>query len=226
MILSAHQPAYLPWLGYFHKIQSADVFVWLDKVQYEKNSFINRNQVKSSQGAQWLTIPIHGAHKNINEIECVCNGWEKTHRKTIVQLYGSTIYFKPGLVESWYHEWEHKYMNPELWIIVQHICVLLGIGITKIILQRITGYKNQLLIDLCKKYNCDAFLFGANGRDYCDFELFKKNGIKPLFQEYRTPEYPQRYGEFIPDLSVIDALFNVGPDRTRELICAGRILES
>jgi hypothetical protein len=97
MILSAHQPAYLPWLGYFDKIARADVFVYLDTVQFEKNSFINRNRIKTPQGAQWLTIPVKmkdhlSATLRDTEIECV-QPWGSKHLKTIRMNYSRAEFF-------------------------------------------------------------------------------------------------------------------------------------
>lgn len=222
MILSAHQPCYLPYLGFWNKVYNADLFVLLDSVQFEKGSYINCVQIKTAQGPHWLTIPVASdsyKHK-IHEVNASDATWGYKHA---IKVYDA------------YHKAEH-YQPPKQ--IAQGVRLLddaltANIGelqrifkwTTPIVLQSwldVEGTKQDLIINLCKHYNADAFLFGAKGRDYVDVEYFKSQGIEPLFQDFKCIEYPQQWGGgFVPGLSVIDALFNVGPEKTLDLIKGG-----
>ena len=222
-ILSAHQPCYLPWLGYFNKIVNSDIFVILDDVQFEKNSYINRVQIKTPQGAHWLTIPVQmkgHTEKSINEIDVVGHGWREKHQKTLVCNYARAEHFDEDFINFpvlW-----GEYLVHWLWHFLFEIMNIMELHTSTICGQPdIAGQKQDLIINLCKYYKADTFLFGAKGRDYVDVDLFKRHGIKPVFQDFKCVEYPQLWGDFIPGLSVIDALFNVGPEKTKELICQG-----
>ena len=224
MTLSAHQPAYLPWLGYFNKIARADLFVILDDVQFEKNSFINRNKIKTSQGAQWLTIPVKTKghmEKTIRETEINGDAWQRKHHLGLEQSYHRAPYFEGTMdVLKW------NYYSPlrdlgELYPMISRLCALIGIA-TPIRLQSrvgVGGVKQAQILALCREFGADRFLFGSQGRGYVDVERFRAEGVEPEYQDYQTPEYPQLYGDFIGDLSVVDALFNCGETQTREMIC-------
>jgi len=221
MVLSAHQPCYLPWLGFLNKIINSDLFVILDSVQFEKGSYINRTKIKTAQGEHWLTVPVgkDSYKKKIYEVTASDNTW--TYKHCILQYdnYRDAEHFRP-MVNP---QPEHYLIHP----ILNNIKALLkGLRISTPLAYQIDlnieGEKQELIINLCKHYNADAFLFGAKGRDYVDVDYFRSHGIEPLFQDFKCIEYPQQWGgEFIPGLSVIDALFNVGSEKTLELIKGG-----
>lgn len=239
--LSSHQPAYLPWLGYFNKMAHADVFVILDNVQFEKGSFINRNRIQTPSGPTWMTVPINlrgHMEKSIKQIRVDNSNWPKKHLKSIQANYSKASYFyeyNNFLIKQIYDSTD--YYNPFIdnpsgffpVISVAKLCLanlrsfvaLLKIW-TKIDSQKHNSYKQQLIIDICKYFKADRFIFGEQGRGYCDIAAFERAGIEPLFQDFRCLEYPQLWGgEFVPRLSVIDALMNIGAKRTRELIMEG-----
>jgi len=226
MILSAHQPCYLPWLGYFNKMHLADTFVILDDVQYEKNSYINRVQIKTPQGARWLTVPVKTkghTGKTIREMETVPGNWNK-HWKTIQQNYRKTEWFMKGVGNRYLWETSLSSAIIDFAIASMFLAGDLCLKVDNLHPQStlgITGTKQDLIINLCKHFNADTFLFGAQGRGYVEVEKFRAEGITCLFQDFSSFEYKQMYGDFIPGLSVIDALFNVGPTKTKELICSG-----
>ena len=230
MILSAHQPAYLPWLGYFHKIAVSDVFVVLDAVQFEKNSYINRNKVKTANGEAWLTIPVEMKGylgRTIADVRMQASSqWKKKHWNTLLLNYKKSTYFNryADFFAQYYARKEDSLVD----FMEGSFCFLLTeLNITsnvrKLSELGLSSHKQELIIDLCKTTGCDEFFFGALGKDYADRETFRYNNISIAFQEYYHPRYPQLWGEFVPYLSVVDALFNLGPDRTRELIFEGNI---
>ena len=222
MILSAHQPCYLPWLGYFNKIWNSDLFVWLDDVQFEKGGYINRTKIKTAQGERWLTIPVkmkgHTATR-IKDMECSDGAWGFKHAAQLYDVYHKSPYYtvpqslgvQPTLIQPLM---ANIYAQLIMFKCTTPTVFHSGLDIE--------GEKQELIINLCKHYNADAFLFGAKGRDYVDVEYFKSQGIEPLFQDFRCVEYPQQWGGgFVPGLSVIDTIFNCGSEKTLELIKGG-----
>lgn len=230
MILTAHQPAYLPWLGYFHKVALADVFVVLDSVQYEKNSFINRNKIKTSNGEAWLTIPVemkgHLSRKIMDvQIDSQTN-WRKKHWNSLLLNYKKAKYF------DHYADFFEQYYRAEACSLCEFIDIStefflkeLSIAphIQKLSEINIVSRKQGLIVDLCKATHANAFVFGAQGRDYVTLELFKENKIKIYFQEYSPACYAQLWGGFAQYMSIVDAIFNLGAERTREIIFEGNI---
>jgi hypothetical protein len=215
MILSAHQPAYLPWLGYFDKIARSDVFIYLDTVQFEKNSFINRNQIKTSQGPMWLTIPVKTkGHTNSSLLTTEIDDnqkWRTKHLKSIESNYRKTSNFTTffpkietliNLPES--NLADYCFANLKFW------CKELGIN-TKIVRSSTLptfGSKSDLVLDLCKHFDADHYLSGALGRNYLNEADFDKVGINIEYQHFNSPIYPQLWGEFIPNLAVLDWRMN------------------
>ena len=220
MILSAHQPAYLPWLGYFEKIQQSDVFIYLDTVQFEKNSFINRNKIKTPQGGQWLTIPVKvKGHTNTTLADTeVDDGqpWRTKHLKSIEINYRKAPYFAEG-----YPELERLISTPtnnlaELcWQQLNFWLAEFEIE-TKVIRSselEINSKKSDLVLDLCKHFSAENYLSGALGRDYLNENDFADAGIKVEYQEFIHPAYPQRWGNFEPYMGIVDYWMNCGPGK-------------
>ena len=230
MILTAHQPAYLPWLGLFHKIAISDAFVILDDVQFEKNSFTNRNKIKTSQGAIWLTVPIlisGHLNKSIKDIEINNKeDWRDKHWKGLYMNYKKAPYFSKysGFFEDLYKkEWLKLFdlLAPTMEFLLKELNIQ-----TKVYFQsklNISSKKEELILDLCKHFNADLFIFGALGKNYADSALFESKGVKLYFQDYVHPTYPQLWGEFLPYMSIVDLLFNVGPVKASEVIMAANI---
>lgn len=230
MILTAHQPAYLPWLGYFHKIIISDVFVILDDVQYQKNYFTNRNKIKTSQGEAWLTVPVlTSGHMDITirkmEINSNSN-WRKKHWKSI------DIHYKKAPYYSNYRYFFEKLYTKD-WINLNDLLIeqltffLKELDLnTELYLHSELGFKNKkqdLILEMCDHFNSDLFVFGKDGKNYTDLDYFKEKNRKIYFQDYNHPIYPQLYGEFISHLSIIDLLFNVGSEKTLEIIMKNNI---
>lgn len=217
MILTAHQPVYLPWLGLFHKIALADEFCYFDDVQYQIKDFNNRNKIKTANGGLWLTTPVLTVgyrEKKIREIE-INNSidWRKKHWKSIYLNYKKAPYFNKYadfFEDTYKKEWQHltdlnEYMLK--WFLQE-----LGIKIDyyKASELNFRGYKSSLVLDMCKKLKANLYIFGVLGKGYAEEEKFNKEGIKIYFQDYKHPVYPQLHGEFLPYMSIIDLLFNCG----------------
>lgn len=219
MIVTAHQPTYLPWLGLFHKINISDKYVYLDNVQYLVRDWNNRNKIKTADGPKWLSIPIITKNKpyqllNDTLIDNNIN-WRRKHWLTIQAYYKKTPYFNDykDYFESFYNQSWDK-LDDVNRCMLKFFLKTLGIK-TKWVEAKdlnLVGHKTDLIIDVCKKTYCNQYIFGTLGRDYADKNKFKKNNIDITFQDYNHPVYNQQWGDFIPYMSIIDLLFNHGPN--------------
>jgi hypothetical protein len=217
MIVSVHQPQYMPWLGYFDKIDRSDLFVFLDTVQYKKNEFQNRNRIKNDKGWQWLTVPVgYRFPQKIDEVTVNENmPWRHKHRQALITNYGKAPYFEAcfsdieGILEnSWSQLTE---LNVKT---VEAILNQLGIKTSRKhagewqLDQNPTGR----LVDICLKSGADTYLSGAGGQNYLDLDQFETEGISVIFQDFEHPQYTQQFGDFEPFMSTLDLLFNCGTE--------------
>lgn len=222
MILTAHQPVYLPWLGLFHKISMADTFVSFNRVQYLPKDWNNRNRIKTAGGPIWLTVPVlKSGHREKPIFEIEINNsirWQKKHWKSILINYGKTPFFKDyaDFFEDVYLNREWRYLAELNDFMLKWFLETLGIRVKFIDARDMSmdGKKSSLVLDMCLRLEAEKYIFGALGRDYADLDAFGRENIRVIFQDYRHPEYPQLHGEFISHLSIIDLLFNCGPEST------------
>lgn len=229
MILTAHQPVYLPWLGLLHKIAISDAYCYLDTVQYQIQDWNNRNKVKTANGSIYLTVPVKAKgylDKKIKDIEIDYNtNWRRKHWKIIYFNYKKTPFFDkyaPFFEELYKNDW--KYLTSLNDYMLKWFLKELGIKVNycKSSDYDFTGNKSDLIIDMCKKLGADKYIFGALGKDYAEKDKFDKVGINIYFQEYIHPAYEQRWGEFLPYMSIIDLLFNEG-DKSLKILMSGNI---
>lgn len=227
MICSIHQPHFFPWLGYFNKVMNSNVFVWLHSVQYRKNYFQNRTRIKNNKDQpEWLTLPVH-AHLGmaIDEILIGNPNWRTTIEKTILQNYQKTPFFNLcwpsiyGALES-----ASELLEDVNYLTFKSILELMEVNnvqITKVNDLAIQETDPTLrLVKICELLGAKTYIAGKGGREYMKLDCFNSAGIKVIWQNF-IPEkvvYQQQGRIFIPGLSVIDCLFNVGPERTRDLI--------
>jgi hypothetical protein len=220
MILTAHQPTYMPWLGLFNKISFADCFVLFDTVQYLPKEWMNRNKIKTSSGETFITVPVlkkgylnNKMNKDI-QIDNTRN-WKRKHAKSIYLNYKNTYYFDnyfPFFENLYKQDW--NYLSELNFYILENLLKFLNINIKILKLSElnIEGKKSDLVLNMCKKLNAKTYIFGSQGENYANKNQFKIKNINLVFQNYKHPVYNQQSGEFIPNLSVIDLLFNHGND--------------
>jgi len=225
------QPTYLPWMGYFEMIDSADIFVVFDHVQFVRKSWQQRNRIKGPNGEIMLTIPVKKMPRSTPicdmEISYDNNNPLENHWKVITHAYRKADYFEDyEEVFSQTYSGKHKKLGSLNVKIIETICHILGIK-TKIIFSSELDLKDDSLgkteriVNLCKKTGI-TYLYDAEGaKEFIDTSLFDKEGIQVKFQSYEHPVYSQLFGEFIPYLSVIDLLFNEG-ERALAIIRSGR----
>ena len=222
MKISAHQPAYLPWGGYIKRIALSDTFIVLDNVQFEKNSYTNRNKVKTANGTSWLTVPVNLKGHTSNSIKDIAiennQPWPKKHWKTIQQNYGKSPYFS-------LHEEFFTQMYTKKWVFLhelnshflKYVLDILEIDTNIVYLSDtdVTGRKQDLILELCQYFSASEFIFGPLGKDYVEEKKFNESNIQLHFHEYTSPSYEQLWGDFIPNLSILDMLMNVEPDKLK-----------
>jgi len=229
MLLSVHQPTYLPWLGLFHKIAVSDLFLIYDDVPYSRSMWYNRNKILGANGPILISVPVtfRKSQQTIHRDVAIDNSkpWRKKHWRSIEQAYGSLPFFgdyADDLRTVYEAEWERLAdLNERL------LRLLLGFLRIDTPVRRASSYsfvgaKSDRLVDICLKLGADAHLFGALGKDYADTEAFREKGIAALFQDYRHPTYEQRKAPFVSHLSVIDLLFRRGA-ASREIILSNNV---
>lgn len=216
MIVAIHQPNYLPWIGFFHKMISSDIFVILDDVVCS-NKAERRNVVKGSTGIINLSIPLLNKKGLIKDVK-VNNqiNWKQQHFATLQTCYAKTDYWKTNspLFYEIYQKAGPNLVDLNL-MFIHLFRNLLDIQ-TPIIksseISGISGAKNTKIISICKALGGEVFLSGTGAKSYLDEEAFRKNNLKVVYQKFEHPVYPQVWGDFNPNLSVVDLLCNCGPN--------------
>lgn len=232
-IVSISQPAYLPWLGYIERISLSDVHIVLDHVQLEKRSFTARNKIRTPQGWKWLTVPVKTKGRQfdlpINTIEIQNEeNWRKDHFQTICGSYSKSPFFeqhKPFLEAYYSKEW--KMLDELCKEMMFYLLDAFEIK-TKILFssQMPSQYvKDELILDLCKQVECTTYISGPFGRDYLNEENFHNSGMDVVYHDYSHPVYKQRFEPFEPYLSVIDLLFNCGPE-SKKIIATTQLAQT
>jgi hypothetical protein len=226
MVVSINQPAYLPWLGYFERIACSDVHVVLDHVQFEKNSFTNRNKIRLREGTAWLSIPLATkglfGKLEIHSLQFGPNSnWRAKHWASLKMNYSRAPYFEQfrGAYESIYaREW-NSFMPFVRAMLTQHLSDL-GIK-TRLVFSsemEAVGHKSDLVLNICKSLDAKSYLSGPQGRAYIDENAFLDAGIRIQYQDYQHPTYKQVWPGFESHLGILDLLFNHGEDSLQILI--------
>ncbi len=242
MILSVHQPQYLPWLGYFDKIAKSDAFVFLDCVQYKHREFQNRNKIRvplrtpggcPEGGWIWLTVPVvykGNSRERIGRI-LIDNGsdWQRKHWGSLKSGYCAARFFK-----------EHSAFFEEVYSLKWERLADLNIHIIKYILEYLKidtplYYESQIgtsleatdrILELCKKLGADTYLSGSGGKGYLEEDKFARSGIKLEYRHFVHPRYRQQFmkqeGDFLPFMSIVDLLFNEGKESIN-ILCTNNI---
>ena len=222
------QPSYIPWRGYFDQIQTSDLFVFYDDVQYDKRGWRNRNRIKTATGPLWLSIPVfnRGAqteHIPINDIKIVWDRpWNQEHWNSIRLAYSKAPYFSKyaEMVEEFYSR------KPEMladFTIETTISLARTIGIDHTRFLRsseiagVEGTKTDRLISILEKVGATHYFSGPSARDYIENEKFAEAGIKLDYMGYDYPEYPQLYPPFDPQVSILDTLFMMGDETLKTI---------
>jgi hypothetical protein len=233
-IVTIHQPEHLPWLGFFAKMDRADLFISLDTVPFRKNYFQNRNRVLGFDGEPlWLTVPVRlDEHLDgrIADVGIAEDGrWRRKYLGTLRQRYAKHPHADPligeiaGVIEGDYRRLRD--LNEDL---IRPAAAALGVDTPSVRASELggEGVRSELLADLCRRAKADVYLSGPSGRDYLDVRPFRDAGIEVWVHDYSHPEYPQKGGEpFVSHLAAVDLLANHGAQAGEIMRTGSRIGE-
>lgn len=218
MIVAIHQPQFMPWPGYFDKLDRCDHFVLLDTVQYKKNEWQNRNRIKTAQGAQWLTVPVSFSFPAAIGDVAVNEGanWRHKHWQSLVTNYSKAPQWQalePALKKLYDQVWSRLSDLNRATIELLKAELAIDTPVTWASeMGDLDGDPTGRLVDLCRELGADHYLSGIDGASYMDLGQFEAAGIGVIFQRYNPPAYPQRFGDFVSHLSALDLVLNCGPD--------------
>ena len=224
MIVAAHQPNFMPWFGYFDKMQKADLFVSVDHVQMERQSYQNRTKIKTGSGACWIKAPVvHGSRDELIKDKRIDNSrdgrfrWSRKMILTLKYAYQSAPHF---------HKWESALSNildarwdrlgdlNEKLIELCREALEIRTPMIKSSDLKIKGSKSEMVLNLCREVGADVYLSGSGASmTYLDVAAFYRAGVRIIWQEFEHPQYKQYPSPdvFIEKLSAIDLIFNCGP---------------
>jgi len=215
------QSNYIPWKGYFDMINSVDEFIIYDHVQYTKNDWRNRNKIKAQNGAQWLAIPVnHSTSMRIKDVKVVNKLWRKKHWNTLNGNYAKAKYFKEykDRFEFLYLKGTEEYLSQINYIFLNEINEILNIKTATSWSwdYNLDGNTTEVIINLCKQTNADEYLSGPAAKNYIDENIFQENNIKLTWMDYNNyPIYNQLFPPFEHRVSVLDLIFNEGPNANK-----------
>lgn len=240
LLVGALQPGYLPWLGFFDQADRADLFLLYDDLPFDRRSWRQRNRIKTPLGPRWLSVPIRhagqapGAFTIMEAPIADDEPWARKHWEALHHCYAAAPHFAehaPFFRELYAHPWTQ--LGPLTLEIIRYLAATLGIdtpivrsseiGLERAFRER--GYtadrRTERIAFLVRELGGDAFLEGAAGEAYVRPEILERARVEIVYQRYRHPTYPQRFGDFVPFLSTVDLLFQCGPS-SLEVIRRGR----
>tara|TARA_B100001123_G_scaffold450814_2_gene624045 strand:- start:12873 stop:13580 length:708 start_codon:yes stop_codon:yes gene_type:complete len=217
------QPGYMPNIGFFKKIEYSDIFVFLDDTQFSKDSFDNRNKIKTKSTSKWISVPLKRPvfKKKLNQVIISYDtDWIKSHTDLIYQNYKDAPYFS-----SYWNEIKKILEQKSNLLIdlnlnlISYFLKILQINTTTIKSSelKITNTKTQRLIDICAQLNASCYISGIGGKNYVDESLFKNSDIKLTYENSIHPNYNQIHGNFMKNMSIIDLIFNEG-EKSSEIL--------
>jgi hypothetical protein len=225
MIVAAHQPNFIPWLGYFDKMQKADLFVSVDHVQMERQSYQNRTSIMTGEGARWITVPVvqdsrgeRIVDKRIDNSRDGRHRWSRKMLLTLKYAYQAAPAFRQreaALTALLDQRWDRlEELNHSLIGFCREVMDI-RTPIIRSSQMRLTGSKSEMVLNLCREVGADVYLSGAGAsKGYLDLAAFERAGIKVVWQEFEHPRYPQKTARdgFVERLSALDLIFNCGAD--------------
>lgn len=224
------QPSYIPWKGFFHQINQSDVFVFLDTVQYDKRGWRNRNKIKTRQGTDWLTIPVHahGTHNGllIQDVRVQDSEWAQSHLQKIQSNYQNAPAFEQEF--PWFKELllETSQANTHISPITTELTIAiarrLGIQHTRFIyasdMRVEASNPSERLLKIVQQLDGDSYLSGPSAQSYLDVSQFNNAGVSVEWMRYDYPEYPQLYPPFNHQVSILDLILMTGSEQAGSFI--------
>ena len=217
------QSNYIPWKGYFDMIACADELIIYDDMQYTRRDWRNCNQIKTPDGLQWLTVPVRVKGKyyqKIRETETDGNKWQKSHWSTLVNNYRQAKYFDEIILwlEPLYNSRLYTHLSQLNRCLIEAICSYLSINtvISNSWNYELVGNQSERLANLCNQADGEIYISGPSAKNYIEEKPFLDFGIELLWFDYEGyTEYPQLWGSFKHNVTILDLLFNCGKNSTR-----------
>ncbi len=227
MKIAIMQPTYLPWLGYFELIDNCDLFIFLDDVQFVKKSWQQRNRIKTPTGELLLTVPVLTKGKLEQQIKDVSINndlpWKNKHLGSIINNYPKAAFYGKyiGLIKEIYSREYSDLLTLNI-AFIEFIREHSGIRTKTMRSSQLgaTGDRTTKIVNICKACKADCLYDAKGAADILNLNLFKQNNIEVVFQDYKHPTYNQIHGDFIPYLSALDLLLNLG-EKSLEVIRSG-----
>ena len=222
-----HQPNFFPWLGYFYKMARADLFVYADTLAFSKGSYTQRVKIKTHNGPKWLTMSVvHTGRVGDPIIQVQCGGaadWRERLIKALRGHYAGCPHYKTyiGPIAEIICTGDDRLAEMNIRLI-KHIAGELGIRTPTIRSSalhqdHLVGRATDWIIGVSREVGADTYLSGSGGANYQDEAAFEAAGLQLTYANYPHPVYPQAFGDFVAGLSIVDLLFNCGPDSRRVL---------
>ncbi len=220
MKVAISQPTYLPWIGYFDLMDQVDTFVFLDDVQFEKQSWQQRNRIKTPTGLQWLTVPVifrGRLEQKIQDVEIRVPDFWRDHLRAIELNYRRAPFFTSffGELISILDSAGSQLADLNIRLI-EWCAKLLGIRSRLIRSSQLQqeGKRTELLANICNHLGAEEYVSPIGSAAYLllEREVLRERGIQLTFQNYMHPEYRQMFPPFLPYACILDLFFNVGPD--------------
>ena len=226
MMVAIHLPQYMPWLGFFDKMDRADAFVLLDNVQYKKNEWQNRNRIKTPQGVQWITVPVtYSFPASIVDVRVNRQvTWRRKQWQALSTNYARASVWNRlrGRLESFLdEEWGmlHQVNKASIELLRGEIGIDTPLHTASEM--ELSDEPTERLLDICRALEADVYLAGVDGRRYMEIDRFSAAGIEVVFQDYEHPTYDQLHGPFHSHLSALDLVLNCGA-ASLEILRRGR----
>lgn len=225
-VLTAHQPNYLPWLGLFHRVAQADVWVLADDIPFSKHGYTNRVRVRTADAWQWLTVPVRTRGRGgqqIREVETCSGNWQSKHWRTLEWNYRSSPHFDDfaSFLSSFYWEGPRNHLVDVNIPLCDFLRVQLGIEVEMRLSSgmELRPERSQRLVDMALACGCDVYLAGGGGsRQYLDESCFSEAGVELRHVDFAHPEYPQCHPGFEANMTALDVLFNCGTEYARRMM--------
>jgi hypothetical protein len=219
------QPSYIPWRGYFHQIEMADLFVFLDDVQYDKRSWRNRNRIKAANGAIWLTVPVRSRGSitqaiPINQIRIDhSRPWARKHRAALHHGYSKAPFYGryAPLLDAYYARRDELLADFDIDLTVS-LAGELGVSDTRFVRSsalEVGGAKTERLLAILKEVGAHHYITGPSARSYLDESMLHREGLTVEYMTYDYPVYEQLHPPFDPNVSILDLLMMTGPEAPR-----------
>lgn len=221
MKIAIHQPNYLPYPGFFGKVNLSDIFVIYDTAQFTRGNFINRNRIRtfSLNGYMWLTLPVGKKdfkEVSINQVKITDDKIFQKHGKTLKAMYSKAPYFNEEICEC--IETPHLNLAEHNVFIIKFLINKLNINHPRIILSSDLGitasHQTRGIIDIVKALNGDEYISGTGAKEYIKEDLFRKQSIALSFLDYKPIKYHQIHPGFVENMSILDTIFNLGWEGT------------